>query len=103
MERKTRKRDFNSLDEIDEPSTSVNVHGAITTISPVKKGRKTVFFDATLADTTSKVRLVGFSPQQQLILSDLHNTSSAVELDNCETKHSRQGQGMILCLKVPPK
>ena len=80
----------------------MNVHGVITTISPVKKGRKS-FVYATLVDTTSKVRLVGFSPQQQLILSDLHKTSSAVELDNCEIKHSRQGQGYGIMLKIAPK
>ena len=34
--------------------------------------------DATLADTTSKVRLVGFSPQQQILLNDLHKTGSPV-------------------------
>ena len=100
MERKTRKRDINNLDEIDEPSTSVNVHGAITTISPVKKGRKTVFFDATLADTTSKVRLVGFSPQQQLIfIKPVQLWSSIIAKSSTLDKV----KVMTLCLKVPPK
>ena len=58
MDSESRKRDISQLKEIDEPCTSVNVHGAVTTISPIKKGRKALFFDATLADTTSKVRLV---------------------------------------------
>ena len=56
MDTKSRKREITQLDEIVEPCTSANVHGAITSISPIKKGRKALFFDATLADKTSKVR-----------------------------------------------
>ena len=85
----TKSRDISQLTEIDEPCTSLNVHGAVTSISPIKKGRKALFFDATLADTTSKVRPVGFSPQQQILLNDLRTTGSPVELTNCEVKHSR--------------
>ena len=99
MDAKSRKRDISQLEEIDEPCTSINVHGAVTSISPIKKGRKALFFDATLADTTSKVRVVGFSPQQQILLNDLHKTGSPVELTNCEVKHSRQGQGYDIMLK----
>ena len=94
-----RKRDITQLKDIDEPCTSINIHGAVTNISPVKKGRKSLFFDGTLADTTSKVRLIGFSPQQQILLNDLHKASSPVELSNCEVKHSRQGQGYDIMLK----
>lgn len=67
---------------------------------PIKKGRKVLFFDATLADTMSKVRLLGFSPQQQILLSDLHKANSPVELTNCEVKHSLQGQGYDIMLKT---
>ena len=84
----SRKRDISQLEDIDEPCTSVNIHGAVTAISPIKKGRKSQFFDATLADTTSKVRVVGFSPQQQIRLNELHKSSSPVELTNCEVKPS---------------
>ena len=84
-----RKRDISQLKDLDEPCTNATIHGAVTSISPIKKGRKALFFDATLADTTSKVRLVGFSPQQQILLSDLHKANSPVELTNCEVKHSR--------------
>lgn len=52
-----------------------------------------------MADTTSKVRVVGFTPQQQILLNDLHKTGSPVELTNCEVKHSRQGQGYDIMLK----
>ena len=102
MDTKSRKRDISQLEEIDEPCTSINVHGAVTIISPIKKGRKALFFDATLADTTSKVRLVGFTPQQQILLNDLHKTGSPVELTNCEVKHDKV-KAMISCSRVTPK
>ena len=49
--------------------------------------------------TQLKVRVVGFTPQQQILLNDLHKTGSPVELTNCEVKHSRQGQGYDIMLK----
>ena len=96
----SRKRDISQLTDLDEPCTSVTIHGAVTSISPIKKGRKDLFFDATLADTMSKVRLVGFSPQQQILLSDLHKANSPVQLTNCEVKYSQQGQGYDIMLKT---
>ena len=45
------------------------------------------------------MRLIGFSPQQQIQLNDLHKASSPVELTNCEVKHSRQGQSYDIMLK----
>ena len=100
METKSRKRDISQLNEISEPSPSATIHGAITTVSPIKKGRlNTQFFDATLADMTSSVRLVGFTPQHQIQLNEMHKTNSPVELTNCVVKHSRQGQGFDVMLK----
>ena len=100
MDVRSRKRNISQLDEINEPSPSATLHGAITNISPIKKGRmNTQFFDATLADSTSSVRLVGFSPQHQIQLNDLHKTNSPVELVDCVLKHSRQGQGYDVMLK----
>ena len=95
-----RKRDISQLDQISEPSTSATIHAAVTSISPIKKGRlNTQFFDATLADTTSAVRLVGFSPQQQIQLNEIHKANSPVELTNCVVKHSRQSEGYDVMLK----
>lgn len=93
----SRKR---TLSELDEPCTSAELYGAITAISPIKKGRNSDFFDATLADTTSKVRLVGFTPQQQIQLKNLHVAKSPVKITNCQVKPSRQGQGYDVLLKA---
>lgn len=100
MESKSKKRNFDQLNDICEPTHNAVLHGALTSVSPIKKGRMNIyFFDATLADKTSSVRVVGFSPQHQLQLQDLHKAKSPVELVNCVVKHSRQGQGYDIMLK----
>ncbi len=53
-----------SHEEIENMS-STSIHGAVVTLSPVKKGRKAMFFDGLLADETSQNRLVGFQGMQQ--------------------------------------
>ena len=76
----------------------MNIHGAITAVSPIKRGRKSNFFDATLADSSGTMRVVGFNMQQQHLPDELHKASLPVELGNCEVKHSRQGYGYNLLL-----
>ncbi len=60
---KMSKRDISQLNELDGHTSNANIHGAITSISPIKKGRKSSFFEAMIADHTSQVRLVGFNNQ----------------------------------------
>ena len=100
----SRKRNITQLDEINEPTPSAIIHGAITSVSPIKKGRlNTQFFDATLADKTSSLRVVGCSHQQQIQLHELHKNKSPVELVDCVVKNSRQGQGYDIMLKSSTK
>lgn len=69
-------------------------------LAPIKKGRlNTSYFDATLAHRTSSVRVVGFTPQHQIQLNDLHQAKSPVELVNCVVKYLHQGQGYDILLK----
>ena len=39
---------------------NTKIHGSITSLSPIKKGRNSVFFDGTPADGASKIRVVDF-------------------------------------------
>ena len=55
-------------------NTSIIIHGAITSLSPVKKGGNFIFFDGTLADETSKIQAVGFVAQQQRKLNHRYYT-----------------------------
>ena len=72
MARKRTYEDVERIDDVDGPISSTRMHGAIISLSPVKKGRKSIFFDGMLADNTSKIRLVGFDAQQQRKLNDYH-------------------------------
>ena len=93
------KRSYASLENIDNPNSSANVHGAVVSISPVKKGRKCLFFDGEFADDTSKIRLVGFDASQQRKLSEFHDRQVPVELQNCEIKKSRYADVYDLMLR----
>ena len=96
----SRKRDISQLKDLDEPCTSTTIHGVVTSISPSRREGKFYSLMQHWQDTMSKVRLLGFSPQQQILLSDLHKANSPVELTNCEVKHSLQGQGYDIMLKT---
>ena len=99
MARKRTIEEVESITDIEKPMLSTSLHGAITSLSPVKKGRKSVFFDGMMADETSKVRLVGFSPHQQKKLNELYQKDIPIQLVDCEVKQARQGQGFEVLLK----
>ena len=99
MAKKRSYEEIENIDEVNGPISSTQVHGAIISLSPVKRGRKSVFFDGMLADESSKIRLVGFDAQQQRKLNEYHQNNIPVQLLNCEVKPSRQGEGYKLMLK----
>ena len=62
------KRTFaevDNFDEVDKVIPSASVHGVLTSISPVKKGRKQNYFEGKLSDGSSKLQFVGFDTKQQ--------------------------------------
>ena len=59
MAKKRSHEEIENIDDVNGPMSSTSIHGAVVTLSPVKKGRKALFFDGLLADETSKIRLVG--------------------------------------------
>ena len=94
MAKKRSHEEIENIDDVDGPMSSTSIHGAVVTLSPVKKGRKAMFFDSLLADETSQIRLVGFQGMQQQKLNDYHQKNVAVALENCEVKPARQGEGV---------
>jgi len=58
--KKRTHEEIENIDDMDGPMFSTSIHGAVVRLSPVKKGRKSTFFDGVLADETSQIRLVGF-------------------------------------------
>ena len=95
MAKKRSHEEIENIDDVDRPMSSTSIHGAVATLSPVKKGRKAMFFDGLLADETSQIRLVGFQGMQQRKLNEYHQKNIAVALENCEVKPARQGEGCV--------
>ena len=97
-----RKRTWEELDQLDgieEPIASANLHGAITSLSPIKKGRNTSYFDGSIADESKKLRLVGFNSDQQRKLNTFFKNGTTINLKNCQVKESREGNRMEIMLK----
>jgi len=57
--------------EVAKPLGSMNVHGVISLLSPIIKGRKSNYFEGTASDGKLKLRLVGFIQAQQKQMQDL--------------------------------
>ena len=99
MAKKRSHDELENIDHVNGPMSCTSIHGAVVTLSPVKKGRKATFFDGLLADERSQIRLVGFQRIQQRKLNEYHKKKIAVELENCEVKPARQGEGYEVMLK----
>ena len=65
MSRKRQLHEVLDLDGLQEPIANASVKGLITSVSPIKKGKTSNYFNGTVADSTAKVRLVGFTASQQ--------------------------------------
>ena len=65
--------ELENIDDVNGPMSSTSIHGAVVTLSPVKKA---TFFDGLLADERSQIRLVGFQGIQQRKLNEYHKKLS---------------------------
>lgn len=87
------------FDDLDKLIPSASIHGVLTSVSPVNKGRKQNYFEGKLSDGSSKLRFVGFDVKQQKTMSDMLTRKRAIEINNCEIKPSRRGDKMEILLK----
>ena len=53
------------FEQLEKPIAKASVHGAMLSVSKVKKGRSSVYFDGMLTDGMTQVRVVGLRPEQQ--------------------------------------
>ena len=97
------EKDVDDFERVDEPILTANVHGVINSLSPIKPGRKSKYFDGTVTDGKSKLRVVGYSQGQQEIMDDLMVAKQPVELNDCEIKRARRGLKMEISLKGSTK
>lgn len=82
MAGKRKFAEIEQLDSVDQTLPNSCIHGAITTISPVKRGRSASYFDGVLADDTSKIRFVAFEPLQQKKLVNFQEKNVPVKIEN---------------------
>ena len=99
LKRKHEELEVEEVESLDEPLSTASIHGIISSLSPIKKGCKSCYFDGSVSDGKSKVRLVGFSPSQRTRMQNLMERKQAVKLDDCEVRHARRGQKMEILLK----
>ena len=99
MARKRTIEEVEKLQDLDKPLKNASVHGLVTSLSPIKKGRTCSYFDGTLTDGSDKIRFVGFGGSQQRKMSDYKERSLTINLDDCEVKPARRGSKMEIMLK----
>ena len=100
MARKRTLEEVEKFDEVERGIASAKVYGVLLSLSPVKKGRKQNYFEGTVTDGSSKLRLVGFDSGQQKLMSVMLPKKRTIEIRNCEIKPSRRGDQMeIIFLK----
>ena len=99
MARKRLLYEVDTFEKVQEPVSNASLHATLTSLSPLKKGKHSVYFDGTLTDGTTERRFVGFSSEQQKKLASFHSSHTPAHLSNCELKKARQGDEMEVLLK----
>lgn len=69
-----------------------SIHGVLAKLSPMKKGKKTAYFDGSLSDGNKDIRIFGFSENQHKKLLKFQETKDAVNIIDCEVKKSSRQQ-----------
>ena len=71
-------------------ATNVDIGGVVVTaLSPMKKAKRTLFFDGEIADGTGRLRFYGFSPEVRTKLDFYHTSEETVSLCYCSVKRSK--------------
>ena len=91
------------LSDLVEPVRKASIHGVLTSLSPMKPGKKQNFFEASISDGTAKRRLVGFSSSQRTKLQNYSDAKKPLFLDDCEIKNALRGIGMDVIMKSSTK
>ena len=99
MASRKRAREVTNFDEVTEPMESATIHGVITSLSPIKKGRKSVFFDGHASDEKSSKRIVAFSPSQHSEMEKYKSGRKVVKFDDCQVARGRRGDQLEFVMK----
>ena len=95
QKRKFREDDiFDDIVSVNEPSSSATLHGVVTSLSPMKKGKSCEYFDGSLSDETANIRFVGFSTSVRRKPLQHKEKNDPVTLSHCQVQHSRKNDDL---------
>ena len=92
-------QEFLEVSSVDEPTTSAMIHGVVSTVSPMKKGRKCQYFNGTLTDGQKDIRILGFDEAQQKKLKESFISKQAIVLGNCEVIQNETSSDLTIKMK----
>ncbi len=97
---KKRPREVTDFDDIgNDPIPSATIRCVLTSLSPIKKGRKSKYFDGNASDGKQTCRLLSFSERQLDILKKFKGAKETVEIRDCQVKRAMRGDRMEIVLK----
>lgn len=100
-----RKLEFENYTHVDEEVGSANVHGIVTSLSPMKKSKKgNNYYNGLLSDGNNTMGFVGFAPNHQTIFQEFMHQRKCIEICNCQIKKSgHDSEKMELLVKGATK
>ena len=100
MARKRHCLEINNLESVSRPVLSACIDGIVVTgLSILKKGRNSSFFNGSISDGTTKLRIVGFRGGQHKLMTEFLTKKTPLQLDDCQIKTGRRGTKMEVQLK----
>ena len=97
MSQKQKNREDDIFDDIismNEPFSSATVHGVITSLLLMKKGKSCEYFDGSLSHRTTNIRFVGFSTSVQRKPLQHQEKNDPVTLLHCQVQRSRKNNNL---------
>lgn len=99
MARKRQLEEIDDLESVSQPALSACIDGVVTGLSIVKKGKKNSYFDGSVSDGKTKLRIVGFRGGQHKAIKDFLTKKTPLRLEDCQIKPGRRGSKMEIQLK----
>ena len=98
MARKRQLEEIDDLESVSQLALSACIDGVVTG-SIVKKGKKNSYFDGSVSDGKTKLRIVGFRGGQHKAIKDFLTKKTPLHLEDCQIKPGRRGSKMEIQLK----
>ena len=86
-----RKLEFEDYSQVNDEVGSVDIHGVVTSLSPIKKSKKgNNYYHGQVCDGKKSLRFVGFASSHQKIFQEFLDKKECVEIRNCQIKKSNR-------------